>query len=342
VTGSRDGTLTVWDPTTGHRSKRLARWREGAIKVASSADGKVLVSTKDPSAFGLWDLAAGRRLALPALNEEALCCAALSPDGRVLATGNSGGDVRLWATARGKELRLLRADNDDAVKTLAWATDSKTLAVSQSRGTVAAWDTETGRRKIIMRSEDTSTLALALSPDGRLLAMGRPDNVVRLYEVATGGEIRQFGRPPRTQGESCTTRGVQALAFAPDGRTLASGGGLNYSGFIRERQITFGNPATAVRLWGVRTGKSLRKLPGHQLPVHTLAFAPDGTVLFSGGEEDTVLCWEVADVTRRTTLAEDLPAGRLMVLWDDLASGTPPAVSKRSLPSSAPRTPWGF
>jgi WD40 repeat protein len=60
---------------------------------------------------------------------------------------------------------------------------------------------------------------------------------------------------------------VAAVAFAPDGRILASGGW-----------------DTTVRLWHVETAQELAVLEGHSGKVHAVAFSPDGTVLASGGE----------------------------------------------------------
>jgi hypothetical protein len=84
---------------------------------------------------------------------------------------------------------------------------------------VSLWDTATGkqRRRFIPKGQDAS-LTLAFSPTGRFVATagsGGRDNTVYVWESATGREVCRF------QGHQ---GGVPALAFAPDGRTLASGG----------------------------------------------------------------------------------------------------------------------
>jgi WD40 repeat protein len=67
---------------------------------------------------------------------------------------------------------------------------------------------------------------VAFSPDGRTLASGSADATVKLWDVASGREVRTL---------SGHARGVDSVAFSPDGRTLASGSGDNM-----------------VRVWGVR------------------------------------------------------------------------------------------
>jgi WD40 repeat protein len=72
--------------------------------------------------------------------------------------------------------------------------------------------------------------------------------------------------------------GVRALAFAPDGRTLATGG--------HDR---------AVMLWHTATGERLATLTGHTNQVYSAAFAPDGRTLATGDRDGAIRLWEGAD-----------------------------------------------
>jgi WD40 repeat protein len=78
---------------------------------------------------------------------------------------------------------------------------------------------------------------------------------------------------------------VNSVAFSPDGKTLASGGGDN-----------------TVKLWEVSTGTELRTLKGHSGAVFSVAFSPDRKTLASGGGDNTVKLWEVATGTELRTL----------------------------------------
>jgi uncharacterized protein (TIGR03067 family) len=114
--------------------------------------------------------------------------------------------------------------------------------------------------------------AAALSGDGQWLAVGggevHKSGTVTLWSAATG-KVR-FALAGH--GDL-----VLALAFSPDGKTLASGGWDK-----------------SVRLWDVGTGNKLAVLRGHSRQVWSLAFSPDGKLLASGSEDRTARLWDVA------------------------------------------------
>ena len=117
---------------------------------------------------------------------------------------------------------------------------------------------------------------MAFSPDGRLLATGGVDKLVRLWDVASGRETRRF------EGH---TQKVNAVAFSPDGTLLASASDDN-----------------SVVLWDVATGRKVRSLLAHSIFATCVAFSPDGETLASGSADNTVVLWDVAHGVARTTL----------------------------------------
>ncbi len=70
---------------------------------------------------------------------------------------------------------------------------------------------------------------------------------------------------------------VMSVAFAPDGRMLASGS----------------NDST-IKLWDVASGREVRTLSGHTSDVWSVAFSPDGRTLASGSRDKTIKLWDVA------------------------------------------------
>lgn len=151
--------------------------------------------------------------------------------------------------------------------------------------------------------------ALAFSPDGRLVASGSADNTVRLWDAATGRELR------RLAGH---TNYVRAVAFAPDGATLASGsndgsvrvwdvasgelkreldglGGVASLAYRPDgRLLAVGTTENLVRFFDPANGDEVHKEAGHKAWVTSLAFSPDGRLCASGARDGAVRLFDGA------------------------------------------------
>jgi WD40 repeat protein len=145
------------------------------------------------------------------------------------------------------------------------------------------------RPELILQTGHTkSANAVAFSPDNRWLASGGKDNVIKIWDLATGNVMRTlYGH----------TSNVNALAVSADGELLASG-----SGDVSDKRdlwtftqggVVGGAADNSVRIWGVRTGRELQVLRGHELPVGAVAFSNDGHTLTSVSG-DAVKVWDVA------------------------------------------------
>ncbi|WP_419546712.1 protein kinase domain-containing protein [Microcystis sp.] len=112
-----------------------------------------------------------------------------------------------------------------------------------------------------------SVKSVVYSPDGRYLASGSRDTTIKIWEVATGKQLRTLtGYYP-----------VNSVVYSPDGRYLA-GGSWN----------------DTIKIWEVATGKQLRTLTGHSDSVWSVVYSPDGRYLASGSYDKTIKIWEVA------------------------------------------------
>ncbi len=169
-------------------------------------------------------------------------------------------------------------DNVGSVNNIAISADGKTL-VSASFGTIRIWNLMTGQvvRTLNQVHSKKSVNAVAVSPNGQILASGGDDNNVILWDLKNGRRMLTI---------PAHSRRVNAIAFSRDGQTMASA-----------------SDDKTVRLWNVRTGGRLLTLIGHGGGVKAIAFSPDGQTLASGGEDKTVRLWSVKSGDVRRILA---------------------------------------
>jgi WD40 repeat protein len=287
-----------------------------------------------------WDARTGEELRRTVLEVEPYWVQAFSPDRRLLAFGGPDGTIRVCSVAEGKEVCQLQARPND-VNALAFSPDGRTLNSGGEDGTIECWDVTTGRKIRQTEGHPGGVDGLTVSPDGQVIASasGR-EGTIRLWQAGTGKELRRLpgradvmafspdshalasiacsagaeesfseitlwdvanGKPLR---QFRLARGpVFALAFSPDGKSLATGG-LD----------------SAVHLWEVITGQERQQLRGHQDKVLALTFSPDGQRLASGGADTTALVWDLSAHPPGALVMRDvLSREQLGRFWAELA-----------------------
>jgi len=167
---------------------------------------------------------------------------------------------------------------------VAFSPDGALVAAGGIRGAVHLREVRGGHERSVLwvpgvkEFESAGFLgAVAFAPDGKTLAAGGSyDATARLWDVATGrlrANLECFA-VPKNQGRMDA---VQSLAFAPDGKTIAT------VGYDRD-----------LRLWDVGTGRLRASLGGHSYDVTAVAYSPDGKTIATGDVDGTVRLWDVA------------------------------------------------
>ena len=183
---------------------------------------------------------------------------AFSPDGRYVAAASKNGALQLWETASGDEvLRMSGRGADDASVAF---TSTGRLFSSVASGPIVKMSKNRERKKWIeLGSKLPGLVSADLSPDGKILATGHSDQIVRLWDLDAGRLVRIL------EGHSAE---VQAVAFSPDGQTIAS--------------TTYGEE---IKLWHVQTGRErwTYTIEGN-VRMKTVVFTPDGKYVTAPGK----------------------------------------------------------
>jgi WD40 repeat protein len=322
ATGGQDGTARLWDVTTGSQVGATMATGDTVSALMFGTDGATLATAESDGATELWDVntqtQTGAALTVP--GSAGVSALAFSPAADALATGNGNSSIQLWNPAGFHQPSpplpvgpvspaAAAADGTPA----AFSVDGDLLATSDGHGIVRVWDVTA--RRLVGRplSSYRTVTGLALSPDGKTLAVA--GSGVQLWQTATGRRIGT-ALPVASQGR------YRAVAFSPDGTMLAT---LGADGTARIWNVTtqqqVGTPMTVdgpgaltgalgfspdgrtlvtvgadgqTQLWNLATHQPLGK-PMAAGPATTVAtFSPDGATLVTAGGDGSVRLWDVA------------------------------------------------
>ena len=282
--------------------------------------------------IGVWmyDAQTGKEISLFKGDRQDIKGVAFSKDGRFLVSANSAGGIPRWNATTG-ELHSIFVNEKIKLSTpVIFSEDGvKLISVSRRHKKIHVWNLDDEAAPLPITNIDfdfkeAHRFVIALSQDRRFLAIAvlEPRHIspihIQVWNATTGNHLFTL---------TGHTRWIKALAFSPDGKTLASGdeyrtiklwnmdtatshatfkapdGFYALSFAPNGKLLASGGHGGSIRLWnatakqqGLR-GKIGQYLPtltlkGHKADVSTLAFSPDGKMLLSGSDDGTIRAWD--------------------------------------------------
>jgi WD40 repeat protein/serine/threonine protein kinase/class 3 adenylate cyclase len=231
--------------------------------VAFSGDG-TLVACEAGGAVKVLDISSRQEIAGFRLSDKPIDALVLSARGGVIAAVDGTNTVKVRSIS-GKQGSIIVPENGPFSR-LALSPDGRVLAVA-CRDRVRLWDWAERREILTLPwTWRDRTSALAFSTDGKLVAAASLP--LLFWSVAENREEGLMEEPH--------TGIVVAMAFSPDGQTLATTAW-----------------DTTLKIWDLPSRRFLGALPGHGSYISSLAFSPDGRTLASAGSDGTVKLWDL-------------------------------------------------
>ncbi len=335
ATANAAGEIWLWQVTSGellhqlvgHDAVTTMRGTSSLVQAISFApDGGMLVSGGLDGIIRIWDPATGKQLKKRSAHTgpEGVLDVAVSPDGTSLASVGSGGVAKIWGARSGRVLAEL--DCQGIAHRCVFSLLGERLVTLVGRGRCLIWDLTKSEVEHSIEAE-YGFENLAISSDGRTLALGHAQHPPSLWDVESGRKLGTMKSPNDRILEH-----FGCLCFNPAGTHLAvfhwgaydersgflpnslrlwdvqSGAcGPLFEGALKDpRSMSFspdgkflvtsgdtGLRGTAPRIWDVAHAKESQLLPGHAAAVCSLSFEPNGRWLASCGEDHSVRVWDL-------------------------------------------------
>jgi WD40 repeat protein len=273
VTAGLDGQARLWDGLTGQPAGPPLLHEDAVLWAQFSPDGTRLVTTSKDRCARIWEVPTGRLLLPPFKHDASIGYAAFSPDGSRLVTATETGKTRIWNVASGENVGplleqpcpLVFADFSPDARHL--LTAERHQPGGKPHSPAALWDAETGTMVQPLphhfQAEGRNPFP-CFSPSGDRILIR--DNLNALVIPTAAAPSIQLAHD----------KAVVALAYAPDGRRVATG---CHDGSARIWNLTQSNAHVATTLLA------------HKQSVLALDFSRDGTKLLTASADRTARLW---------------------------------------------------
>lgn len=291
---SRDGAVFDWkyvaskrddDEMDDEEQEKDLRWRivnkhyfmqnNAHLKCAAyHADSNLLVAGFSNGIFGLYEMPDFNMIHTLSISQNDIDFVTINKTGEWLAFGASKlGQLLVWEW-QSESYILKQQGHFDSMNSLVYTPDGQRIITTADDGKIKVWDIESGFCIVTFTEHTSGVTACEFTKKGNVLFTSSLDGSIRAWDLIRYRNFRTFTAPTRLSW-SC-------MAVDPSGEVVAAGSLDSFD----------------IHIWSVQTGQLLDQLAGHEGPVSSLAFAPNGNTLVSGSWDRTARIWSIFDRTQ--------------------------------------------
>ncbi len=194
ATPGYDKQIILWDVKTGKEIRTLHGHNGAVYDLAFSPDGTLLASAGADDTVKIWQVSTGKRLDTLGQPLKEQYAVTFTPDGRRVLAGGVDNRIRAWRIISKKRPRInpilySRFAHEAAIAQIEISKDGQTLVTVGEDRTIKLWNAKSLTQRYLYERQPDVTPAIALSPDAKLLAVGRMNGSLKVYPVEKGKAI---------------------------------------------------------------------------------------------------------------------------------------------------------
>ncbi|KAI9707711.1 MAG: hypothetical protein M1836_000673 [Candelina mexicana] len=233
------------------------------------AESNLLVVGFSNGIFGLYELPEFSTIHTLSISQKDIDFVTINKSGEWLAFGASKlGQLLVWEW-QSESYILKQQGHYDSMNSLVYSPDGQRIITTADDGKIKVWDVKSGFCVVTFTEHTSGVTACEFAKRGNVLFTASLDGSIRAWDLIRYRNFRTFTAPTRLSFSS--------IAVDPSGEVVCAGSLDSFD----------------IHIWSVQTGQLLDQLSGHEGPVSTLSFAPNGGTVLSGSWDHTVRIWSI-------------------------------------------------